>query len=75
MNSTHMSAMKAEKPTHAATDLIGAISVADFLSSYSIGRTSFYKEVAAGRITIKKIGRRTLIPRAAAEAWLNSLKG
>ncbi|AUN31767.1 excisionase [Niveispirillum cyanobacteriorum] len=51
------------------------MSVADFLSSYSIGRTSFYKEVAAGRITIKKIGRRTLIPRAAAEAWLNSLKG
>jgi hypothetical protein len=47
--------------------------VADFCTRYSIGRTSFYREVAARRIKILKFGAATRITRQDAEAWLASL--
>lgn len=54
-------------------DIPELLTVADFLARYSIGRTSFYREVAARRIPIKKYGTATRIARADAEAWADSL--
>lgn len=47
--------------------------VADFLARYSIGKTSFYREVAASRIRIRKFGTATRIARRDAEAWAENL--
>jgi len=49
-------------------------SVAEFMHRFEIGRTSFYKLVAQKEIPIIKRGRRTLIARTDAEAWLETLR-
>lgn len=49
------------------------LTVADFLSRYSIGRTTFYREVAANRLRLRKLGTATRIARADAEAWAEGL--
>ena len=49
------------------------LSVAEFCHCYSIGRTSLYREVNAGRLRLRKFGSATRIARADAEAWANSL--
>jgi hypothetical protein len=49
------------------------MTVADFITRYSIGRTTLYREVAAGRLTLRKMGSATRIARADAETWANSL--
>ncbi len=51
----------------------GAMTVREFLSWASISNTTFYSEVNAKRIEIRKCGRRTLVPRKSALAWLNNL--
>ncbi|WP_216635567.1 helix-turn-helix domain-containing protein [Croceicoccus bisphenolivorans] len=47
--------------------------MAEFCSRYRIGRTTAYREVAAGRLRIRKLGTATRIARADAEAWAESL--
>ena len=54
-------------------DLPELMTVADFLTRYSLGRTSFYREVAAGRLTLRKFGTASRVARTDAEAWANSL--
>jgi len=54
-------------------DIPELMTVADFLARYSIGRTSFYREVAAQRIRIRKLGTASRIARTDAEAWAASL--
>lgn len=54
-------------------DVPEMMTVADFLARYSIGKTSFYREVAANRIRIRKFGTATRIARRDAEAWAASL--
>lgn len=49
------------------------MTVADFCARYSIGKTSLYREVNAGRIKLRKFGTATRISRADAEAWADSL--
>lgn len=49
------------------------MTVADFLRRYSIGRTTFYREVAAGRIRLRKLGIASRVARADAEQWADSL--
>jgi predicted DNA-binding transcriptional regulator AlpA len=51
----------------------GALTVAEFCSWAAIGRSSFYREVKEGRIKLRKLGRKSVITMAEAEAWLNSL--
>ncbi len=51
----------------------GAMTVNEFLSWASIGRTKFYQEHAAGRLRIRKIGRKTVVTMADAQAWLDAL--
>jgi excisionase family DNA binding protein len=51
----------------------GAMTIAEFCWLNSCGRTKFYQELNAGRITAKKLGTKTLIERSVAESWLRSL--
>jgi excisionase family DNA binding protein len=51
-----------------------AFSIEDFCNSYSVGKTTAYEEIAAGRLRAVKAGRRTLIPEQSAADWLNSLE-
>ena len=49
------------------------LTVADFCARYSCGKTSFYREAAAGRLKLRKFGTATRIARSDAEAWAASL--
>jgi excisionase family DNA binding protein len=48
-------------------------SVPETLALLKIGRTLFYKEVAAGRIKAVKSGQRTLVPAQSIKDWIESL--
>lgn len=50
-----------------------AYSVADAARALGIGRTQLYAEIREGRLRAIKRGRRTLIRRRDAEAWLDRL--
>jgi excisionase family DNA binding protein len=49
-----------------------AFSIEDFCNSYSVGKTTAYEEINAGRLHAVKVGRRTLIPEQSAAKWLQS---
>jgi hypothetical protein len=49
----------------------GAMTFAQFLAWASIGRTKAYEEIKAGRLHLVKLGSKSLILRADAEAWLS----
>lgn len=51
-----------------------AYSINEFCEAVSIGRNKTYIEIKEGRLKTVKIGRRTVIRREDAEAWLNSLE-
>ena len=55
------------------TEPIGSLTVAEFCSTYNVGRTFLYEEVRAGRLTACKAGSKTLIMRVDAEQWAASL--
>lgn len=50
-----------------------AYSIQEFCRFFSVGRSSIYEEIRAGRLRIRKAGTRTLIAREDALAWLNAL--
>ena len=50
-----------------------AYTIREFCARYAIGRTKAYDEIGAGRLAAVKVGRRTLIGRADAEAWFCAL--
>lgn len=50
-----------------------AFTVGEFLEWSRISRSKFYGEVGAKRICVRKLGKRTLILRTDAEAWLHAL--
>lgn len=45
----------------------------DVCATYSIGRTTLYREVAAGRIRLRKMGTATRIAREDMETWMAAL--
>lgn len=49
------------------------ISVGEFKARFSLSHSKFYRECAAGRIPIRKVGRSTRISEADAQAWFDSL--
>lgn len=49
----------------------GAMSFIRFLEWASIGRTKAYEEAKVGRLRLTKVGSKTLVLRADAEAWLS----
>jgi hypothetical protein len=55
------------------TQTTGLMTVNEFLNTYSIGRTSFYGEVNAGRLKLRKLGTASRIARADAEVWAAGL--
>ena len=52
---------------------IQAFTIPDFCRAYGIGRTHAYAEIATGRLLACKIGRRTVIRKRDADAWLAAL--
>jgi hypothetical protein len=52
-----------------------SFSIEAFCAGYGVGRQLVYDEINAGRLVVKKAGRRTLIHRADAERWLERLPG
>jgi excisionase family DNA binding protein len=50
-----------------------AFSVREFCARYGICKQTFYDEIHRGRITAKKLGKKTVILRADAEAWAKAL--
>ena len=50
-----------------------AMSIPAFCDAYGIGRTLAYREVRAGRLRIRKVGRRSIVMVADAEEWASAL--
>ena len=51
-----------------------AYDIRSFCKAYSVSRSFAYLEMKRGRLRPFKAGRRTLISRAAAQAWQRSLE-
>ena len=49
------------------------ITVGEFKSRFCVSHSKFYREVAAGRIPIRKMGRSTRITETDAKAWFDAL--
>lgn len=49
------------------------ITVAEFKSRYAISHSKFYREVNAGQLPIRKMGRSTRISELDAQAWFDNL--
>lgn len=49
------------------------LTIADFVARFRVSRTATYRLLASRELTAKKVGRRTMIPRADAERWLTNL--
>ena len=50
-----------------------AFAVREFCARYGICRDTFYREVRRGRLRALKIGKKTVVLRLDAEAWVASL--
>lgn len=50
-----------------------AYSIANFGRAFSVGRSTVYEEIRAGRLKVRKVGTRTIITYDDAMAWLHSL--
>lgn len=50
-----------------------AYTVESFLVATGIGRTKLHEEMQSGRLKARRVGRRLLIAKADADAWLASL--
>ena len=60
--------------TNNGTDLpIGAYSIEDFARLHSIGRSTAYSEISAGRLVARKFRARTLVTIEDAKAWRPNL--
>ena len=51
----------------------GAFTVEQFAAKYAISRAQAYKEIAAGRLTARKVGSRTIIRHEDAAKWCRAL--
>lgn len=51
----------------------GAMTMKDFCQWAGIGRTTAYEQVAAGKLTVRKVGRRSLVLFDDALRWLETL--
>jgi excisionase family DNA binding protein len=50
-----------------------AFTIEEFCKTYRIGRTKTYEEIKANRLTVVKLGRKTIIRADDAENWLSGL--
>lgn len=49
------------------------LTIKDVCTRYSIGRTTLYREAAAGRLRLRKMGTATRVTRKDVEAWMSAL--
>jgi hypothetical protein len=54
-------------------DLIGALTINEFIENFRIGRTSTYRLINEGKLRAVKASKKTLILKKDAEAWAQSL--
>lgn len=52
---------------------VGALDVPGFCRWAGVSHATFYREVKAGRIAIRKVGRKSVVLMDDARAWLNAL--
>lgn len=57
---------------HSPHDL-GGFSVNAFCAWAGIGRTAVYSEIKRGRLTVRKFGKRTIVPISEAHRWFETL--
>jgi excisionase family DNA binding protein len=50
-----------------------ALSVEEAAKAAGVGRTLLFEEIRKGRITARKVGRRTIITTDELDAWLKAL--
>jgi excisionase family DNA binding protein len=50
------------------------VSIREFTAMTGLGRTSTYREIREGRLKVRKVGRRTLIPMDEVQAWMSALE-
>lgn len=50
-----------------------AFEVNEFCRLYSIGRTTFYEQIKAGHLKVRKVGTKTLVLAEDAQSWLAGL--
>lgn len=50
------------------------LTIQDFVGLYSVSRTATYREVAAGRLRLTKVGSRSYIASTDARNWLDALR-
>ena len=50
-----------------------AYDISDVVRKGPVGRTKIYEEINAGRLTARKMGKRTIILREDFEEWLRNL--
>lgn len=50
-----------------------AYSVSEFCGMAGISASAFYREVRAGRIIVRKMGRKSVVTQTDAQTWLASL--
>lgn len=52
---------------------LGGFSVNAFCAWAGIGRTAAYSEIKEGRLSVRKFGKRTIVPKAEARRWFEAL--
>ena len=55
------------------SSLTGALSIDQFCTDNAISKATAYRQIASGHLQACKVGARTVITRAAAQAWLDAL--
>jgi excisionase family DNA binding protein len=50
-----------------------ALQIQEFCDMYGVGKSTMYEEVKAGRLQVRKIGKRSLIAVDDADRWLANL--
>jgi hypothetical protein len=61
------------RPLRKRTSTRLAYSIPRLARLTDLGRTTIYDEIAAGRLVASKVGRRTIVTRVNARAWLAGL--
>ena len=63
------------KEAKQAADLSGreAFAIGEFCARYGICRDTFYQEVRRGRLRARKLGMKTIVLRADADAWVATM--
>ena len=60
-------------PEHISSQGRALMTIREFCEWSRIGKTAAYREIKLGRLVLRKVGSKSLIAVADAEAWLQSL--